>query len=324
MKALIIRSFTEPPTISEDFPMPSVDRTYSVLVKVLAVPIENLDRAVAAGTHYSSSFWHQSFPSIPGASAIGRRVDNQHLVYLPGMSMRPGNGAMAEYTVAKEDSIVDLEETQRLSSMVASLSSAQTSLLPLKYDQPMSPSDTVIINGATGFAGKLAVQVARHLGIRNIIATGRSEERLTALRGLGATQSINTNSIQSGLAQSELSGNVSIIDYLWGSATTAILRSLIPTSPANLRQTILYEIGSAAHEPEITLPATAIRTSGVQIRGLMTLNNLKNRSTAMRELISLLGSGVLQGDTEDVTLEDAADIWRKAPSSGIRNVIRME
>ncbi|MFT9231418.1 MAG: hypothetical protein ABF515_02105, partial [Bifidobacterium sp.] len=72
------------------------------------------------------------------------------------------------------------------------------------------------------------------------------------------------------------------------------------------------------------LPATAIRTSGVQIRGLMTLNNLKNRSAATRELISLLGSGVLQGDTEDVTLEDAADIWRKTPSSGIRNVIRME
>ncbi|KRL05170.1 hypothetical protein [Liquorilactobacillus oeni] len=101
MKALTIASFSSTPKIINDYPIPKTDSKYDTLIKILAAPIENLDKSVASGEHYSSKYWHPSFPSIPGASAIGKRIDTGNFVYVPAMSMRPRNGGMAEYTVAQ-------------------------------------------------------------------------------------------------------------------------------------------------------------------------------------------------------------------------------
>ena len=52
------------------------------------------------------------------------------------------------------------------------------------------PGETVLINGATGSAGRLAVQIAKHLGAKKVIVTGRSSSRLDALPVLGADEVI--------------------------------------------------------------------------------------------------------------------------------------
>ena len=321
MKALIIDNFDSAPKFVDNFPMPETDSKYNTLIKVLATPIENLDKGVASGKHYSSKYWHPSFPSIPGASAIGKKVNTNELVYLPAMSMRPLNGGMAEYTVAQGDMLVELPSEIDVKMAVASFSSALTSLLPLKYDINIGSKDTVIVNGATGFAGKLAIQVAKQLGAKNIIATGRNKKKLEDTLALGANQLLDVSQSEISTDKINISGELVILDYLWGKPTEKLLKNLIPNSPANLRQTIIVEIGAATGQNDIVLPATALRTSGVQLRGMMTNKSLANRTKAAEFLWKWLINKKIYGDTSEISLEETAKNWFNTSKNGIRSVI---
>src|SRR6202000_2443035 len=46
--------------------------------------------------------------------------------------------------------------------------------------------ETVLVNGATGTAGRLAVQLAKYFGAGKVIATGRNEAELEQVKALGA------------------------------------------------------------------------------------------------------------------------------------------
>ena len=67
------------------------------------------------------------------------------------------------------------------------------SAMALRFRAGMKPGETVLINGATGFTGKIAVQIAKHYGAKRIIVTGRNEETLQSLLVLGATEILSLN-----------------------------------------------------------------------------------------------------------------------------------
>ncbi|WP_239645855.1 quinone oxidoreductase family protein [Oenococcus oeni] len=321
MKALIIDDFSSTPKLVRNYAIPETDPKYSSLIKVLAVPVENIDKLVASGKHYSSKYWHPSFPSVPGASAIGQKVDTDELVYLPAMSMRPLNGSMAEYTVAQPNMLIELPSKINVNTAVASFSSALTSLLPLKYDINIKPEDSIIINGATGFAGKLAIQVARQLSVKNIIAAGRNQTKLEHSLALGANQLLDISQTKINMDHIKITGNLVILDYLWGMPAEKLLKNLIPDSPANHRQTTIIEIGAATGQNDITLPATALRTSGVQLRGMMTTKSLENRKKAAKLLWNWLINEKIHGDISIISPETAAKNWSNTSQNGIRSAI---
>ncbi|WP_257611191.1 zinc-binding alcohol dehydrogenase family protein, partial [Oenococcus oeni] len=320
MKALIIDNFDSSPRFVDNFPMPEKDSKYDTLIKVLATPIENLDKGVASRKHYSSKYWHPSFPSIPGPARLAKKVDTNELVYLPAMSMRPLNGSMAEYTVAQGNMLVELPSEIDSNVVVASFSSALTSLLPLKYDINISSEDTVIVNGATGFAGKLAIQVAKQLGVKNIIAAGRNKKKLEDTLALGTNQLLDISQSEISTDKINISGELVILDYLWGKPTEKLLKNLIPNSPANLRPTIIIEVGAATGQNDIILAATALRTSGVQLRGMMTNKSLANRTKAAEFLWKWLINKKIHGDILKISLEYAARNWYDTSKNGVRSV----
>lgn len=323
MKALVLTDFQTAPQLS-NVAVPKEDSEYDTLIKVVATPIENFDRLAASGKHFTSKYWHPSFPSVPGSSAIGRIVTTGELVYLPAMSMRPRDGAMAEYTVAQAEKLVKIPETIDPAVAVASYSSALTSLMPLKYDIGISPNETVIINGATGFAGKLAVQICRKLGIKNICVSGRNRNKLEELLSRGANQILDINQDDLKLSELDLTDRVVVLDYLWGHPTEKLLQSLVPKTPHNQRQTTLVEIGAATGDDDIQLSASAIRTSGVDIRGLMTANNLSNQKNASDLVWKLLGEQQIAGEISKVSLDEAESVWKHPNRSGERSVITFE
>ncbi|AZZ61714.1 NADPH:quinone reductase [Oenococcus sp. UCMA 16435] len=118
-----------------------------------------------------------------------------------------------------------------------------------------------------------------------------------------------------------ISGELVILDYLWGKSTEKLLKNLIPNSPANLRQTIIVEIGAATGQNDIILPATALRTSGVQLRGMMTNKSLANRTKAAEFLWKWLINKKIYGDTSEISLEETAKNWFDTSKNGIRSVI---
>ena len=181
MKAAVLHHFGSIPRY-EEFPDPTPGKE-EILVQVKAVALEHVDKAMAKGTHYASRQLLPTLPAIVGTDGIAMRDDGQ-LVGFGGL--RSPYGAMAEKAVFPKAYHVPIPDGVDAASAATVPASALTSLFPLKWGAKLQPGETVLINGATGFTGKLAVQVARLLGAKRVIGTGRNPIALEELHDLGA------------------------------------------------------------------------------------------------------------------------------------------
>src|SRR6185312_13958956 len=158
MKAAVLHAFGEAPRYEEFAePTPGPD---DIVLQVRAVALENFDRALARGSHYSTNQLMPTLPAILGTDGIGQREDGE-LVGFGGM--RPPYGSMAERAVIPKPYTAPIPAGVDAAFAATVPSSALTVLFPLKWGAKLQPEETVLIQGATGFTGKLAVQVARSL-----------------------------------------------------------------------------------------------------------------------------------------------------------------
>jgi NADPH:quinone reductase-like Zn-dependent oxidoreductase len=130
--------------------------------------------------------------------------------------------------------------------------------------------EAVLINGATGIAGRQAVQVAKYLGASKIIATGRNERALEEVAVLGADETISLKQPEDSLLRSfrsALSGVQVVLDYLWGLSAELILKAAAGHGSLEGQPRIRFvQIGSISGN-EITLPAGLLRSSGIELLG---------------------------------------------------------
>jgi NADPH2:quinone reductase len=137
-------------------------------------------------------------------------------------------------------------------TLAAVPASALTGLFPLKYGAQLQPGQTVLITGATGFAGKLAVQIAKLLGAGRVVGTGRHDESLKQLGDLGADAVIDlkqsNEQIVAAYAQAGGADSYHIVlDFLWGHPTELLLEALTPKTLAFAQHPIrLVQIGEMA------------------------------------------------------------------------------
>ena len=125
------------------------------------------------------------------------------------------------------------------------------------------PGETVLILGATGVAGKLAIQIAKHLGAGRVVAAGRNPRMLETLSDLGADAIVALDQSDDDLAAAFVrEGPFDVVlDYLWGRPTTVLLDALTGHDlKAESSRTRLIEIGSMAG-PTIALSAATLRSS---------------------------------------------------------------
>ena len=153
---------------------------------------------------------------------------------------------------------------------VAAVLASAISAMSMRTAAGLSAGETVLVQGATGVAGRLAVKIARLLGAGRIVATGRDDDALRQLAAIGADAVINTSADDADLVQAFRDhagdGYDVVIDYLWGRPTELLTRALIPDSFAMPKATRLVQIGESAG-PAIQLTADALRTSGLEIYG---------------------------------------------------------
>src|SRR5262245_44998195 len=267
MKAAVLHKFGKAPRY-QDFADP-VPGPEDIVIEVKAVPLENIDRAMARGTHFSTRQFLPQLPAIPGSDGIGQTEDGR-LIGFGGM--RPPYGSMAERAAIPSAYQVAIPDGVDAVTAASVPSSTLTALFPLKWGAKLQPGETVLVNGATGFAGRIAIQVAKLLGAGRVIGTGRDAAALRSLPALGADSVIDLKQSSGRLAQAfkdaagETGYNV-ILDFLWGRPTETLVKTLVPDKLAFARGRIrLVQIGEAAG-PTITLSADALRTSGLEIIG---------------------------------------------------------
>lgn len=331
MKAAVIHKFGDIPRY-EDF-ADLIPNPGDLVVRVKAAVLENFDKMTANGEHYSSAHLFPNFPAIVGHGGVGTLEDGT-LVAFGGV--RPPYGAMAETAVIPQEYkayVTPVPGGIDIAVAAALPAAALTSLLPLKYAAKLQPGETLLINGATGVSGKIAVQIAKMLGAGRIVGTGRAESNLRLLSDLGADAVIDLKQPDEKIAEAFMQaagtgkGDTSkrdhgydvILDFLWGHPTELLLQTLVPRAAQFAQGRIRFvQIGQAAG-PTISLPAETIRTSGLEIMGIGKIP-LEAVREGMTQVWNWIKENKIQMDIERVPLKDIAQAWTRK-TEGTRIVI---
>ncbi|HUC50350.1 MAG TPA: zinc-binding alcohol dehydrogenase family protein [Xanthobacteraceae bacterium] len=265
MKAAIVTELGRAP-ICADFADP-VAAGGEALIEVAAAPLSHVTRYRASGTHYSSA---GSLPFVVGLDGVGRHASGRHggeRVYF--ILPRAPFGSMAERTVVPASHLVPLPDDIDDATAAAIAIPAMSSWAALTVRTQMTPGQVVLVNGATGISGRLAVQIAKLFGAGKVIATGRNAAMLQALSSLGADVTISLQQDDAAL-DAALIGHFSdgidiVLDYLWGATAERLLAAAARTSK-NARPIRFIQIGSSGGA-NISLGATVIRSSGLELIG---------------------------------------------------------
>ena len=253
MKAAVVHDFSRPPRY-QDCHEPVATGTNEVVVEVLAAGLHPRVRSQAGGSHYTST---GELPLIPGIDAVVRD---------PGGNLRYAilddttRGTMAERTVIELDRSVVLPDTSDPVVVAAAMNPAMSSWVALRRRIDFGGRQQVAILGATGNAGRLAIQVAKRFGASRVIAVGRDTTRRQELMSLGADEVCTFD-------QLALAADVDVvIDYVWGEPTAAAMTEIITNRADRGRPLTWLEIGAIAGR-EAAIPAAALRVARLQIVG---------------------------------------------------------
>ncbi len=262
MHAAVVHEFDKPPRYDScAAPVPAGED--EELVDVLASGLHPRVRSQANGSHYTST---DQLPLIPGIDGVGRRSDGS-LVYfiLPDTAY----GAMAERTVIDRRRSLPLSPHANPILMAAAMNPGMSSWVALHQRVTFSAGQSVLILGATGSAGQLAIQIAKHLGAGAVFAAGRGASKLAALARLGADDTIDLAAAPELVAR-DLTAKAAdvdvVLDYLWGSPSESAVMPLLEGRRDRSRLMSWVQIGATAGAT-ICLPSAALRQANVHFLG---------------------------------------------------------
>src|SRR5258708_3694803 len=224
MKAAVLEGIGKAPRW-EEFDEPEAGEGEAV-VRVRAAALKPVDKQLAAGTHYASPK-EEDLPLICGTDGVGLLDDGTRVFF--GGCRRPF-GAMAELTVVPRAFCFGLPAGLDVEKVAARPQSRGSARLSLTHRARLVAGETVLVLGATGVTGQLAVQIAKLLGAKRVVGVGRNEGILARLGELGADATIQLDQAADTLKEAYLSemgeGFDVVLDYLWGKPTEALLAAM--------------------------------------------------------------------------------------------------
>lgn len=309
MKAALVTEYGTPPQY-QDVDEPVATGPRETVVEVLAAALSPRVRSQAAGSHYTST---DGLPLVPGIDGVGR-TDEGELRYfiLPDTD----RGAMAERVTIDLRRSVILPTGSDPVVLAAAMNPAMSSWIALRRRAQLKPGGSVLVLGATGNAGSLALQVARHLGASRVIAVGRDAGRLN---GAGADAVVELGDVHA-LAESGRTVDV-VLDYLWGPPAADALRAIVPNRDRDDRPLTWVQIGSVAG-PEAAIPSAALRAIDLRLLG----SGQGSVSTAeiveeLEELAHQVADGAFVTNARTVRLADVEQAWSEAATTRDRLVL---
>jgi NADPH2:quinone reductase len=289
-----------------------------VVVTVEAVAVENVDRAIVAGTHYTAAAFQAALPAVPCFDGIGRLPDGT-LVGFGGMT--PPHGALAECAVVPATHASPIPDG--IEPVVAAALSSAITAMTMQTAGGLVSGETVLVQGATGVAGRLAVQVARLLGAGRVVATGRDDQALADLAHLGADDVINTavddDTLVAAFREHAGEGYDVVLDFLWGRPTELLTRALVPQTFILHKPTRLVQVGEVAGA-SLRLTGDALRTSGLEVYGAGR-NAATSMAAAYGQVVEWVRSGELEIEVETAPLSRISEAWTRTDLRGRRLVI---
>lgn len=316
MYAAVVRAFGQPPRY-EEFPTPTASTADEVVVDVLAAALHPRTRSGAAGTHYTSG---DELPLVPGIDGVGRLPDG-HLIYfvLPESTI----GSMAQKAVVDMRRSILLPLDVDVAKVAAAMNPAMSSWVALRARSPLEPGQRVLVLGATGNAGQMAVQIAKRLGASHVIGAGRDAQRLAGLYQLGADVVVSLDgdpeTLYTALGKAAAEVDV-VIDYLWGQPTERAIYSLVTNRRDESSPWTWIQIGSVAGRT-IALPSEALRATTLSLVGSGQGSVPTRRFLAeLPPLVGEITSGAVTVDPLLVPLSEVERAWNAPVPAGKRLV----
>ncbi len=296
MRAAVITAHDAPPVYREH-PEPVEAGEDQMIVEVLAAGLHHLTRAKANGSHYSST---GEFPLVPGVDGVVRDAAGKlRYVALDDTNL----GTFAERTVIDPRRSVVLPDGVDPVEIAAAMNPGMSSWVALRRRIEFKEGQRVLVLGATGSAGGMAVEIAKRFGAAQVIAAGRDTTRLKALTALGADEVITFDEV-SRAADVDV-----VIDYVWGEPSAQAIIPMLTARADRGTPLTWIQIGSMAGELA-PIPSSALRASQLQIIG-SGIGSVSPRDfiEELPALASAVQEGELHVRARRVPLAEISQAW---------------
>jgi NADPH:quinone reductase-like Zn-dependent oxidoreductase len=302
MHAAVVTDFSKPPVYTE-FPEPEPAKG-EVVAEIRAGAVSNLVRLVAAGKHYSSA---AEPPMVVGVDGVAELPDGT-LVYVPGV--RSPWGTLAERAAVPLAAMRPVPDGLDAAQASAVVNAAFASWLPLTRILEPGDSPTVLVIGATGASGSVAVPIAKHLGARRVIAVGREGAALRKAADHGADEMIPLGeNLEEALESVGADGVDVVLDFLWGDTATTALPALARSAPHPQHRIDWINLG-ALDGVQVPLDSTLLRMSDLHVWGSGAGAYSPERRRAMTDsALDLAARGIIQVDVQRRPLADVGRTW---------------
>ena len=324
MRAALLRAYGGTIELGErPDPAPEPDQT---LVRVSAAPIVPLDLLCASGTSY---FGQQPLPYVPGVQGVGvvgtspDLPAGQRVWFATSAGMAPADGSLAEWCAVRVSDLIPITAEVPDAAAAALGTSGIAAWMSLTWRARLRPSERVVVLGASGVVGQVALAVARHLGAGRVVAVCRSEVAAQRAIGVGADDAVLLRPDEE---RADLAGRLTaaaggpvdvVIDPVFGEPAAAAAMALGPGGR-------LVNIGGAAHD-RAEFSSAALRGRSIDILGY-TNNAIsaEQRADALTQVLTLAAQGEVSVSHQVYPLADCAQAWSSAGSSGHRVVVAID
>ncbi len=297
----------------------------TTLLAVVAAPLNPLDLLIASGTFHSA---RHEVPYVPGSECVGVVVESDRyrpgsMVYAACSASPTTPGAFATQLVVGDDDLVPLPDGADPVRAAAVGNSGMAAYLPLIETAGLKGGETVLVLGATGAVGQLAVQIAHRRGAGRVVGLGRDRAALGRLASLGADAIVQLRAGEEAdrlaVRLREETGPVDVVlDGLYGLPLEAALQVCAPRAR-------VVNIGNLAGATA-QIPAGLLRGRQLTLSGFAGLHTTqRDKQAALTWLWSALDRGELRIDLRTVPLEELPAIWRaQAASPHVKYVVLPE
>src|SRR5580658_5297165 len=314
MKAAVVTAAGKAPVYGNfDTPIAKAGEEF---ISVRASALSQFSKSRASGSHYSSD---GGFPFVAGSDGVGVTQDGRRVYFvLPEAPF----GALVEFCPVSPDRCVKIPDALDDITAAAIANPGMSAWAALVERAHLVPGETVLVNGATGTAGRLAVQLAKHLGASKVIATGRNAEELEEVKKLGADidipftsgalHSSGAKDYENALKPVFASGIDVVIDYLWGESAKTVIVAIAKAVEDAIPVRFVH-VGGASREENIDLPGAALRSSAILLMGSGVKSvRLPVLLQAIRNVFEAVQPAGLKIATKVVPLSEVEEVWDKA------------
>jgi NADPH:quinone reductase len=312
VRAAVISELGRPPELA-DRPEPAGEAIY----EITAVSLNPVDINVCAGRYFGG---HPELPYVTGCEGVGRAPDGTR-VYLFGDGFGLSrDGLLAERAAAPADAGIPLPEAVSDEIATSCGIAGMAGWMPVAWRAPIRTDDRVLVLGATGTVGLVAVQAAKLLGATRVVAAGRNKERLKRAAELGADATVSLEQDDLVTAFKEAAGGdgpTYIVDTLWGPPAAAAIQAAAPGWRS-------VQIGQSAGA-EASLSSAAVRGKIGELYGYSVFAVPKDdfREQYLR-LVGHAAAGEIIFDIETYPLERIAEAWeRQAAGANAKLVVML-